>query len=120
MHYFLVANDHRKGLQRQVQHFASRSLFQLSLGTNLSGKSHFGSERLALKFNLIFKGVFVILPILYFYLLIKKQKMLFFVLFFGTKNVDEIVIPRCQFHLHFTHAFCANILAPKITKMKHI
>jgi len=35
------------------------------------------------------------------------------------RNMDTWWKAWCQFHQHFTRAFCANIFAPKITKLKH-
>jgi len=32
--------------------------------------------------------------------------------------VQFLLVTMCQFHQHFTHAFCANTLVPKITKLK--
>jgi hypothetical protein len=45
--------------------------------------------------------------------ILKKQSP-----FFGNSCHQNDWYSRCQFHQHFTHAFCANILAPKNIKLK--
>jgi len=47
----------------------------------------------------------------------KKTRSLFLVTVV-IKMID--MYSRCQFHQHFTNAFCADILAPKNTKLEPI